>query len=85
MEPEASRRSARDSAWAGWRIHGRWEPIQVVRADGARFWDDSGHEYLDFASQLVATNLGYGNEAVLRAMALQARSLPYVSPSMTSP
>ncbi|MHB8352613.1 MAG: aminotransferase family protein [Thermoplasmata archaeon] len=84
MNDEECRRTSRDSAYAGWRLHGSWEPLQVVRAEGVRFWDDGGKEYLDFASQLVAMNLGYGNRAVIRAMGLQAEELPYLNPAMTS-
>lgn len=84
MNDDESRRVARDSAYAGWQVHGSWDPIQVVRAEGVRFWDDAGKEYLDFASQQVAMNLGFGNGAVLRAMARQSGELPYVNPAMTS-
>ena len=56
----------------------------VVRADGSSFWDAEGREYLDFASQLVATNLGHGNVAVQQAIAQQARTLPYIAPAFAT-
>ena len=56
----------------------------MVRASGSRFWDSEGREYLDFASQLVATNLGHGNEAIVRAIVDQARKLPYAAPGFAT-
>jgi taurine--2-oxoglutarate transaminase len=55
-----------------------------VRASGSTFWDSDGREYLDFASQLVATNLGHGNAAVEQAIVDQARSLPYAAPGFAT-
>lgn len=39
-------------------------PSRLVRAAGARVWDESGREYLDFVMALGAVGLGYGHPAV---------------------
>ncbi|MCI4323292.1 MAG: aspartate aminotransferase family protein [Thermoplasmata archaeon] len=70
--------------YVGWRVQAGWAPVEVVRAEGCRFWDAAGHEYLDFASQLVAMNLGFGNRAVAEAIAEQARTVAYVQPGFTT-
>jgi len=85
MEPEEARSLVRSTALAGWQIQGRWDPLLVVRAEGSRFWDARGREYLDLSSQQVAANLGYGNRAVTDALVAQAQRLPYVSPSFATP
>jgi taurine---2-oxoglutarate transaminase len=70
--------------FAGWRAQAGWDPIELVRGEGARFFASDGREYLDLASQLVATNLGFGNAAVARAIAEQSARLPYVAPGFTT-
>ena len=42
-----------------WSVQGQMNPIPVVKADGVYFWDADGKRYLDFASQLVNTNVGH--------------------------
>ncbi|HET7249309.1 MAG TPA: aminotransferase class III-fold pyridoxal phosphate-dependent enzyme [Gemmatimonadales bacterium] len=42
-------------------------PSRLVRAAGARVWDASGREYLDFVMALGAVGLGYGHPAVSAA------------------
>ncbi|MEM0129507.1 MAG: aminotransferase class III-fold pyridoxal phosphate-dependent enzyme [Thermoplasmata archaeon] len=84
MDAEDDRARVRETNFRSWGIHRQWDPPLIVRAEGTRFWDAEGREYLDFASQLVATNLGHGNLRVAEAIAAQARRLPYVSPSMAT-
>src|SRR5207253_11123419 len=38
---------------------------------------------LDFSSQLICSNLGHKNKAVIDAICDQARKLPYISPAFT--
>ncbi|MDA4123303.1 MAG: aminotransferase class III-fold pyridoxal phosphate-dependent enzyme [Thaumarchaeota archaeon] len=66
-----------------WRFQKGWKPLHVVDAEGCYFSDVSGKKYLDFSSQLVATNLGHKNKAVIEAICEQARKLPYISPAFT--
>lgn len=84
MEPDEVRDRVRASNYVTWRRQGGWEPIVVTRGEGSTFYDASGRAYLDFASQLVATNLGHGNAAVIEAIVAQARALPYAAPSFAT-
>ncbi len=81
---ERLRQLARESNYSGWRMHGSWDPILIVRAERVRFWDQSGTEFLDLASQLVSSNLGHSNQAVLAALRSQAESVAFVNPSFTT-
>ena len=80
MDPERARGIVRETNYASWKRQRGRDPLLVVRAEGSRFWDSRGREYLDFASQLVATNLGFGNAAVIGAIQRQAGRVPYVAP-----
>jgi len=42
-------------------------PSRLARADGARVWDETGREYLDYVMALGAVGLGYGHSAVSTA------------------
>ena len=84
MDPEAARQRVRESNYAGWRLQGSWDPLWIERAEGATFWDRRGRAFLDFASQLVVTNLGYGNAAVVQAIQRQAAELPYAAPGFVT-
>jgi adenosylmethionine-8-amino-7-oxononanoate aminotransferase len=50
---------------------------RIVRGDGVWLWDDADNRYLDVAAGAFLSNLGQGNERVLRAMADQGRRLTY--------
>jgi predicted acetylornithine/succinylornithine family transaminase len=53
-------------------------PVQFVRGEGARLWDDAGKEYLDFQTGLAVTSLGHGHPAVVAAIRDQAERLIHV-------
>ncbi len=84
MDGEEIRRIVRETNYVTWRRQGGWEPLVVTRAEGARFWDSAGKEYLDLSSQLIATNLGHGNSRVAEAIASQARTLAYAAPGFAT-
>ncbi len=84
MDADEIRRIVRETNYVTWRRQGGWEPLVVTRAEGSRFWDSSGKEYLDFSSQLIATNLGHGNAHVAEAIASQARTLAYAAPGFAT-
>ena len=84
MDPEEMRRIVRETNYVTWRRQDGWDPLLITRAEGSRFWDSSGKEYLDLSSQLMATNLGHGNERVIAAIADQARRLPYAGPGFAT-
>lgn len=49
-------------------------PTHIVKALGARVWDESGKTYIDYIGGLGTNLIGYGNETVNRA-AIQAMSI----------
>ncbi len=68
MDPESDRKKVRESNYVTWRRQGGWDPLLIAGAEGSTFWDSQGRRFLDFSSQLIAANLGYGNSAVLSAI-----------------
>jgi taurine---2-oxoglutarate transaminase len=84
MEGDEVRRIVRETNYVTWRRQGGWNPLVVTRALGSSFWDDQGREYLDFSSQLMASNLGHSNPAVVEAIAQQARTLAYAAPGFAT-
>ncbi len=82
---DPTRALLRETNLAGWRRQAGWDPLLLTRAEGSRFWDTRGRSYLDFASQLVCTNLGHANPAVVGAIATQAGTLAYANPSFATP
>lgn len=66
-----------------WRAQKGWKPLHVTRAEGCYFWDASGKRYLDFSSQLVCSNLGHQNQAVIDAICAQAKELAFIGPAYT--
>ncbi len=71
------------NTYGTWRYQKGWKPLHIVDAEGCYFTDASGKKYLDFSSQLMCSNLGHKNHAVIEAICDQARKLPYIAPSFT--
>src|ERR687892_738888 len=67
-----------------WSNQGQVNPIPMVKAEGVYFWDADGKRYLDFASQLVNTNVGHQHPKVVKAIQDQAAKLTFASPSMAT-
>ena len=84
MDPDEARKIVRDTNYVTWRRQGGWDPLLITRAHGSKFWDSAGKEYLDLSSQLMATNLGHGNEAVIASIADNARRLAYAAPGFAT-
>ena len=55
-----------------WSAQAKVDPIPVAGAKGCWFWTPEGKRYLDFNSQLMCTNIGHGDERVVKAIAEQA-------------
>jgi acetylornithine/N-succinyldiaminopimelate aminotransferase len=53
-------------------------PVEFVRGEGTRLWDDEGNEYLDFLSGISVTQLGHCHPRVVRAVNEQAARLMHV-------
>jgi taurine--2-oxoglutarate transaminase len=56
----------------------------VNDAEGVYFYDEKGKAYIDFSSQLMCSNLGHKNKAVIEAIVRQAERLPYIVPSFAN-
>jgi acetylornithine/N-succinyldiaminopimelate aminotransferase len=54
-------------------------PVQFVRGDGARLWDEEGNEYLDFLAGISVLNVGHCHPRVVAAIQEQATRLTHVS------
>jgi acetylornithine/N-succinyldiaminopimelate aminotransferase len=54
-------------------------PVQFVRGEGTRLWDEQGNEYLDFLAGLAVANLGHCHPRVVEAVREQAGRLIHVS------
>jgi predicted acetylornithine/succinylornithine family transaminase len=50
-------------------------PLMLVKGQGARVWDDTGREYLDFVAGWAVNSLGHCHPAVVTAVTEQARTL----------
>lgn len=57
----------------------RRAPVQFVRGEGARLWDEAGNEYLDFLAGISVLNVGHCNPRVVAAIREQAGRLMHVS------
>jgi taurine--2-oxoglutarate transaminase len=65
-----------------WRFQRAWKkPPHIVDAEGVYFTDASGKKFLDFSSQLMCSNLGHKNKALIDAIVEQAKKMPYISPA----
>jgi len=54
-------------------------PVTLVRGQGAKVWDDTGKEYLDFMAGWAVNSLGHCHPVVTRALAEQASTLIHTS------
>jgi len=79
--PNEIERIDRDHVFSTWSFQSDANPTQIVDADGVRFTDAAGNEYLDLSGQLMCTNAGYSAENVAAAIAEQAESVPFVAPA----
>jgi len=50
-------------------------PVTLVRGEGARIWDDTGREYLDFVSGWAVNSLGHCHPALVKAVSEQVKTL----------
>ena len=63
-------------------------PVEFVRGEGCRLWDDEGNEYLDFLAGISVCNAGHCHPDVVRAVQEQAgrlmhaTNLYYTDPAM---
>ncbi len=50
-----------------------------VKGSGARLFDESGRDYMDFGSGIAVCSVGYGNERLAKAISEQAYNLIHTS------
>ena len=55
------------------------EPIQIVRGEGRRVWDQDDRAYLDFFGGILTTMTGYGVPSVVEAIRDQAQKMLHTS------
>jgi taurine--2-oxoglutarate transaminase len=68
-----------------WNRQNAWiAPTMITDAEGVYFYDNKGKPYLDFSSQLMCSNLGHKNKAIIEAIVKQAEKLPYIAPGFTT-
>ncbi|HYI79694.1 MAG TPA: aspartate aminotransferase family protein [Thermoleophilaceae bacterium] len=53
-------------------------PVEFVRGEGTRLWDDAGNEYLDFLAGISVVQIGHGHPELVKAIADQAGRLMHV-------
>ncbi len=53
-------------------------PVEFVRGEGTRLWDDEDNEYLDFLTGISVAQLGHCHPAVVEAVREQAGRLMHV-------
>ena len=58
-----------------WTAQNQAKPITITGGDGAFFFDEEGHKWLDFESQVYNCNLGHGESRITDAIAQQASQL----------
>ena len=63
-----------------WRFQKSWNPMHIVDAKDCTITDGNGKEYLDLSAQLMCSNLGHKNPAVIASIAKQAEELAYAMP-----
>jgi acetylornithine/N-succinyldiaminopimelate aminotransferase len=54
-------------------------PVEFVRGQGTRLWDDEGNEYLDFLAGISVLNVGHCHPRVVAAIREQAARLTHTS------
>jgi len=75
---------SRQYTYGTWRHQRGWLPLPILDAEGCYFTDITGRSYLDFSSQLMCSNLGHKNKAIVDAICDQAKKLTYVAPGFTT-
>ncbi len=80
MSTDNARQVAAKHTYGTWRRQRGWNPLHMVSASGSHFIDSDGKKWLDFSSQLMCSNLGHDNKAVIDAIKQQADELAFAAP-----
>ncbi|MBC7241375.1 MAG: aminotransferase class III-fold pyridoxal phosphate-dependent enzyme [Anaerolineae bacterium] len=84
MEAEEIVELNRTYTFFTWSVQSQVHPIPVSHGQGAYFWDVTGKRYLDFSSQLMNLNAGFGNKRIIRAIQEQAERLAFAWPGFAT-
>lgn len=86
LSAEGQRVVALDRAhiFHSWSAQRALSPMPIAGAEGTTVWDYEGNRYLDFASQLVFTNIGHQHPRVVRAIQDQAGRLCTIAPQFAN-
>ncbi|MBB4855780.1 taurine--2-oxoglutarate transaminase [Mycobacteroides chelonae] len=74
----------RGHVFHSWSAQAMIDPLPVAGGSGATFWDYTGKQYLDFASQLVNLNLGHQHPRLVEAIGRQAGRLATIAPAFAN-
>ena len=67
-----------------WSAQAELKPLAVTHGKGVYFHTADGRRYLDFNSQLMCVNAGYGDRRIVEAIQKQAAELAYIGPAMAT-
>jgi len=85
QQPEEAVDLVAKYTYGTWRHQRAWKkPLLITDAEGVYFHDAKGKRYLDFSSQLICSNLGHKNKAVIEAICEQAKKMPYLNPGFAT-
>ncbi|ANN98734.1 Probable aminotransferase [Mycobacteroides abscessus subsp. massiliense] len=74
----------RGHVFHSWSAQAMIDPLPIAGGSGATFWDYTGKEYLDFASQLVNLNLGHQHPRLVESIQRQAGRLATIAPAFAN-
>jgi len=84
-ETEKNIREFTNHTFGTWNRQKAWAtPLLIKDAEGVYMYDDKGKSYMDFSSQLMCSNLGHKNKAIIEAIKRQAEKLPYIAPGFAN-
>lgn len=83
IKDESARAHELDRAhvFHSWSAQKKIDPVVISRAQGSYIYNGDGEPFLDFASQLVNTNIGHQHPKVVQAIKDQADILCTISPA----
>lgn len=71
----------RDNVFHSWSAQAALAPLAIDHAEGTTVYTEDGRALLDFSSQLVNVNIGYGHPKVVGAIQRQAATLATIAPA----
>jgi taurine--2-oxoglutarate transaminase len=74
----------RKYVYGTWTYETAWDPMVIESGEGCYVTDIKGKRILDFSSQLMCSNLGHHDQAVIDAMNAQAKKICYAAPSFAT-